>query len=413
MNDERPALQGPGPLRVPQRWWPTWKDQDLLEKIDAHATAVGTATAARRWIEPYLSLQWFVKVKPLAEEAIKAVQDGRTRIVPNSGRRPTSSGCSTSRTGASPARSGGDTASRPGTAGLRRDRRGQGGRRSAARSAARALRQETDVLDTWFSSALWPFSTMGWPERPELRTFYPTSVPGDRLRHPLFLGGPHDDDGAALHGRGPLRDVYMHALVRDAQGPEDEQVQGQRHRPPVGHRRVRHRRLPLHPDRLRRPGAGHQALRTERIAGYRNFANKLWNAARFALMNLEGFDPARHRSGDELELSLADRWILPPERRPQPGRTRPLRLPLQRGRLHPLPVHLARVLRLVHRADQGRPLRRRRRKQAARVRRSSRHRAGAAAAPAAPVHALHHRGDLAPDRRGAARAMPRGRSAWN
>jgi valyl-tRNA synthetase len=147
------------------------------------------------------------------------------------------------------------------------------------------LTRDEDVLDTWFSSALWPFSTLGWPdETPELKRYYPTERAGHRLRHHLLLGRPHDDDGPALHGRGAVPHVYIHALVRDENGPEDVEVEGQRHRPAGTDRRVWRRCAALH--------AGHHGaqgrdvkLDPARIAGYRNFGTKLWNATRFAEMN--------------------------------------------------------------------------------------------------------------------------------
>ena len=132
-------------------------------------------------VEPYLTDQWYVDAKVLAQPAIKAVEDGRHRLrAQGTGRRPTSSGCGTSSPGASRASSGGATASRPGSARTARS----SSRRPRTRPSARPrehygrdepLRQDEDVLDTWFSSALWPFSTLGWPEKTaDLARFYPT-----------------------------------------------------------------------------------------------------------------------------------------------------------------------------------------------------------------------------------------------
>ena len=174
----------------------------LLEKIEDYGLSVGECYRCKTVIEPYLSLQWYVKVGPLAEEAIKAVQEGRTRIVPAQwektyfewmfnirdwcisrqiwwGHRIPAWFCDDC---------GAITV-------LREDP----DRCSACGS--RNIRQETDVLDTWFSSALWPFSTMGWPDE----TAYPEEIlshqlPGDRFRHPFLLGGADDDDGAQVHG---------------------------------------------------------------------------------------------------------------------------------------------------------------------------------------------------------------------
>jgi valyl-tRNA synthetase len=171
------------------------------------------------------------------------------------------------------------------------------------------IRQETDVLDTWFSSALWPFSTMGWPERtPELASFYPTSclVTGFDILFfwvaRMMMMGLHFMDDV------PFREVYIHALVRDAQGQKMSKSKGNVIDPltvidTYG------------TDAFRFTLAAFAAqgrdikLAEERIAGYRNFANKIWNAARFALMNLSGFAPASV-SLAELPLTEGEKWIL-------------------------------------------------------------------------------------------------------
>ena len=145
------------------------------------------ATVPAPWWNPYLTDQWFVKVGPLAEPAIRAVENGdikfRTRTT---GRTPILNGCAISRTGASHARSGGGTASQPGMTKRATSLRCTHGRRGPYAQAKetqitqtrQALTQDADVLDTWFSSALWPFSTLGWPENRQKnsRPFYPTSV---------------------------------------------------------------------------------------------------------------------------------------------------------------------------------------------------------------------------------------------
>jgi valyl-tRNA synthetase len=171
------------------------------------------------------------------------------------------------------------------------------------------IRQETDVLDTWFSSALWPFSTMGWPGKTaELATFYPTSCLVTGFDILFFWVARMMMMGLHFMGEVPFRDVYIHALVRDAQGQKMSKSKGNVIDP-----------LTIidqyGTDAFRFTLAAFAAqgrdikLAEERIAGYRNFCNKVWNAARFTLMNLEGFDPDQI-SLDDLVLSEGDQWIL-------------------------------------------------------------------------------------------------------
>ncbi|PLX83549.1 MAG: valine--tRNA ligase [Desulfuromonas sp.] len=282
----------------------------LLEKIDDYQNAVGECYRCKTVIEPYLSLQWYVKVGPLAEQAIKAVEEGKTRIVPPQwektyfdwmyniqdwcisrqiwwGHRIPAWYC--------------DDCSELTVS--REDAT------CCAHCGSEALRQDTDVLDTWFSSALWPFSTMGWPDQTStLGKFYPTSCLVTGFDILFFWVARMMMMGLKFMDRVPFTDVYTHALVRDAQGQKMSKSKG-------------NVIDPLHviddygADAFRFTLASFAAmgrdikLSTERIAGYKAFANKLWNASRFALMNLEGFDPAA-ADLDRFELADADRWIL-------------------------------------------------------------------------------------------------------
>jgi valyl-tRNA synthetase len=284
--------------------------QGLLEKVDDYANAVGECYRCKTVIEPYMSKQWYVAVKPLAEEATKAVQQGDTRIVPAQwektyfewmfniqdwcisrqiwwGHRIPAWFC--------------DDCDEI-TVSLE-------DATVCAHCGSGSIRQETDVLDTWFSSALWPFSTMGWPEQTEtLRKFYPTSCLVTGFDILFFWVARMMMMGLKFMGEVPFKDVYIHALVRDAQGQKMSKSKG-------------NVIDPLHvideygADAFRFTLTAFAAmgrdikLATERISGYKAFANKLWNAARFALMNLEDFEPADARL-EGLELSLADQWIL-------------------------------------------------------------------------------------------------------
>jgi len=284
--------------------------QGLLERIEDYALSVGECYRCKTVIEPALSLQWYVKVAPLAKEAIAAVEDGRTRIVPQQwektyfewmyniqdwcisrqiwwGHRIPAWYCESC---------GEITVSRQDA-------------EACAHCGSGDLRQETDVLDTWFSSALWPFSTMGWPERTEtLAKFYPTSCLVTGFDILFFWVARMMMIGLKFMKETPFKEVYIHALVRDAQGQKMSKSKGNVIDPLTVIDE-------FGTDAFRFTLAAFAAmgrdikLSTERIAGYRHFVNKLWNASRFALMNLEGFDPAQS-DVDRGEHSLADRWIL-------------------------------------------------------------------------------------------------------
>ena len=282
----------------------------LLEKVDDHDMAVGGCYRCKTVVEPYLSLQWYVKVGPLAERALAAVKDGRTRILPKQwentyydwmenirdwcisrqiwwGHRIPAWFCDHC----------GEV-----TVAMEEPSK-------CAMCGSDEIRQETDVLDTWFSSALWPFSTMGWPEQTaELKTFYPTSCLVTGFDILFFWVARMMMMGLHFMGEVPFREVYIHALVRDAQGQKMSKSKGNVIDP-----------LTIidqyGTDAFRFTLAAFAAqgrdikLAEERIAGYRNFCNKVWNAARFTLMNLEGFEPDGVKM-EELALSEADKWIL-------------------------------------------------------------------------------------------------------
>ncbi len=282
----------------------------LLEKIEPHALAVGGCYRCKTVVEPYLSLQWYVKVGPLAAPALAAVREGRTRIIPQQwentyfdwmenirdwcisrqiwwGHRIPAWYC--------------DHCGEITVAKVDPDR--------CAHCGSDEIRQETDVLDTWFSSALWPFSTMGWPDQtPELAAFYPTSCLVTGFDILFFWVARMMMMGLHFMGEVPFREVYIHALVRDAQGQKMSKSKGNVIDPLTVIDQYG-------TDAFRFTLAAFAAqgrdikLAEERIAGYRNFANKIWNAARFTLMNLDGFDPEGMSFAD-LELSSGDRWIL-------------------------------------------------------------------------------------------------------
>ena len=282
----------------------------LLEKIDDHGLSVGGCYRCKTVVEPYLSLQWYVKVGPLAGRALQAVKDGRTRILPRQwentyydwmenirdwcisrqiwwGHRIPAWFCD---------HCGKVTVAMEDPT-------------NCSHCGSDEIRQETDVLDTWFSSALWPFSTMGWPDQTtELKTFYPTSCLITGFDILFFWVARMMMMGLHFMDEVPFKDVYIHALVRDAQGQKMSKSKGNVIDPLTVIDQYG-------TDAFRFTLAAFAAqgrdikLAEDRISGYRNFCNKVWNAARFTLMNLEGFEPGT-LVFEDLRLTEADEWIL-------------------------------------------------------------------------------------------------------
>ncbi len=282
----------------------------LLIKTDDHAHSIGKCYRCRSVVEPYLSPQWFVKTGPLAGPAIKVVEDGSVRIVPKGwentyfewmrnikdwcisrqiwwGHRIPAWYCD---------ECGTITVSRTDAV-------------SCGKCGSKNIRQETDVLDTWFSSALWPFSTLGWPDKTkELSVYYPTSVLITSFDIIFFWVARMIMMGLHFRKEVPFKDVYIHALVRDAEGQKMSKSKGNVIDPIVMIDQYG-------TDAFRFTLAAFAAqgrdikMSAERIEGYRNFANKIWNASRFVMMNLEeGFTPNAELLAPH--ASLADKWIL-------------------------------------------------------------------------------------------------------
>jgi len=278
----------------------------LIDRIEPYRHSVGVCYRCKTVVEPLVSKQWYVRMKPLAEPAIKAVRSGKIKIVPRAWSKTYFHWMENIRDW---------TISRQLWWGHRipvwycdRDGSMHASRTdlSECPQCKGPLRQETDVLDTWFSSGLWPFSTLGWPEStPELKVFYPTSVLSTGFDILTFWVARMAMLGIKFMGDVPFRHVYIHALIRDAEGQKMSKSKGNVVDPLSVMDKYGTDAFRFTLAALAAQGRDIR-LAEERIEGYRNFANKIWNAARLVLTNLEGYDPALARRGTP---SVADRWI--------------------------------------------------------------------------------------------------------
>lgn len=289
-----------------------------IEKVKEHYHTIGHCYRCKTVVEPYLSEQWFVKIRPLAEEAIKSVKDGCVKIIPSGwensyfdwmenirdwcisrqiwwGHRIPVWYCQEVKSEECKVKDG-IIVSRETPD-------------SCPYCGSKELKQDEDVLDTWFSSALWPFSTLGWPDdTDELKTFYPTDVLITGFDILFFWVARMVMMGHKFMGEEPFRHTYIHALIRDEEGKKMSKSKGNVIDP-----------LELTgeygTDAVRFTLAAYAAqgrdvkFSRKKVEGYRHFINKIWNVSRFISMNIK--DDTVIRPVSELkELSLANRWIL-------------------------------------------------------------------------------------------------------
>ena len=284
------------------------EDGGYLVKTEPLKHNVGSCYRCRTVIEPRVSQQWFVKMKPLAEPAIEAVRSGRTKFVPERfdkvyynwmenirdwcisrqlwwGHRIPAWYCPDC---------GEIVVSREDPA-------------ACPKCGCTALKQDEDTLDTWFSSALWPFSTLGWPDKtPELAYFYPTSTLVTGYDIIFFWVARMIFSGVEHMGEAPFDTVLIHGLIRDAQGRKMSKSLGNGVDPLEVIAQYGADALRFMLATGNSPG-NDMRFTTEKVESSRNFANKLWNAARFILMNLGDGDI---EPGLPDTLTLEDKWIL-------------------------------------------------------------------------------------------------------
>ena len=281
-----------------------------LVKIVPHSHNVGKCYRCGTTVEPIASKQWFVKMKPLAERAIEAVKTHETEFVPDRFQKTYLNWMENVRDWCI-------------------SRQLWWGHRIPAyycddcgnmeisktdvtvcpKCGGKNIRQEEDVLDTWFSSALWPFSTLGWPDKtPELEYFYPTSVLVTGYDIIFFWVARMMFSGLEHTGKAPFRHVLIHGLVRDSQGRKMSKSLGNGIDPLEIIDKYGADALRFTLATGNAPG-NDMRFNTERVEASRNFANKVWNAARFILMYATSDNPADY-SVDMSALEDEDKWII-------------------------------------------------------------------------------------------------------
>ena len=308
INENGGEYQGMDRLDARKKIVKALEEQGYLIKVEPIKHNVGTCYRCKTVVEPRVSKQWFVKMEPLAKPAVKAVEDGEVKFVPERfdkiyfnwmnnikdwcisrqlwwGHRIPAWYCDDCNE---------ITVSRETP-------------HACCKCGSTHIHQDEDTLDTWFSSALWPFSTLGWPDNTEeLNYFYPTSTLVTGYDIIFFWVARMIFSGLAHMGKVPFDTVFIHGIVRDANGVKMSKSLGNGIDPLEVIEQYGADALRFMLATGNSPG-NDMRYSPERVEASRNFANKIWNAARFILMNLEG-----HEIKNELpnELTTEDKWII-------------------------------------------------------------------------------------------------------
>ena len=282
--------------------------QGLLEKVEDHGHSVGHCSRCNTTVEPMVSKQWFVSMEPLAKPALEVVRDKSIEFVPERFTKTYTNWLESirdwcisrqlwwgHRIPAWYCQECGETIVTTETL-------------TECPHCHGKVEQDPDVLDTWFSSALWPFATMGWPENTEeVKHWYPTSVMVTGYDIIFFWVARMIFMGLEFKEEIPFKHVFIHGLVRDSQGRKMSKSLGNGINPLEVIEEYGADALRFTLVTGNTPG-NDMRFYMERVEANRNFANKIWNASKFVLMNLEGFDENFVPSADD--YTLADKWIL-------------------------------------------------------------------------------------------------------
>ncbi len=286
--------------------------QGLLLKVEPHQHNVGHCYRCGTVVEPYYSKQWFVRMKTLAEAALKAVAEGETRFIPESWRGEFERWLNNIQDWCISRQIWWGHRIPVYTCGVCQVQVAAEEAPPACPNGHRGnMAQDPDVLDTWFSSGLWPFSTMGWPEKTkDLEIFYPTSVMVTSWDILFFWVARMMMMGLKFMGQVPFKEVYLHSLVADAEGKKMSKSKGNVVDPlelidQFGTDALRFTLTSIETKQR------YVALTNQKLESSRNFVNKLYNATRFVLMGLSGGAEFKPLSpSDQARLRLEDKWIL-------------------------------------------------------------------------------------------------------
>ncbi|HZY45741.1 MAG TPA: valine--tRNA ligase, partial [Anaerolineae bacterium] len=310
INENGGAYQGLDRDVARKKFWADMEQAGLTLKTEPYTTSIPRAQRGGEVIEPMMSTQWYVKIKPLADPAIEAVRSGAIKIVPERFEKVYFNWMENIKDWCISRQLWWGHRIPVWTCGHGHEFAARIDPTACPQCEDKNLQQDPDVLDTWFSSGLWPFSTLGWPDETiDLKTFYPTSVLETGYDILFFWVARMIMFGLEMTGQPPFHTVYLHGLVRDEHGRKMSKSLGNAIDPvqlldEFGTDAFRFTLITAGT-----PG-NDLNLGVNRIESNRNFANKIWNVARFVISNWENVDPKVEWGDSVANYQLPDKWIL-------------------------------------------------------------------------------------------------------